>query len=73
MFFLGPRLWNEAKQKEVQMDDRSPSQTQDTALQEQGGCCGGKSHAQPGANVEPKRAEAAKAEPVKSGCCCGHS
>ncbi|MEX5601193.1 hypothetical protein, partial [Pseudophaeobacter sp. C1-32P7] len=59
------------KQKEVQMDDRSTSQTQDTAQQKQGGCCGGKTDAQPKANVEPQIAEPAKAKPAKSGCCCG--
>ena len=55
------------------MDDRSTSQTQDTAQQKQGGCCGGKTDAQPKANVEPQVAEPAKAKPVKSGCCCGQN
>lgn len=55
------------------MNTHSTSQAQDTATQKPTGCCGGKTDAQPKANVEPQVAEPAKAKPVKSGCCCGQN
>ena len=53
------------------MNDRSTSQTQDATQQKQGGCCGGKTDAQPSANTEPQVGKPAQAKPAKSSCCCG--